>query len=353
MDSASMVNLPIIDISSPSLQTGKDLVDAAEKYGFVFIKNLGSHISPEDLEEAFQISKDFFALPKEKKIDYHITANNMGWSSPGTEVLDPTDKKTVEIKEAFNLGEFRHSMAQQPLPSILSEHEKFLCRFSNLCHQLCVQILNLFAEGLEIADSAGGKTWFSSRHDPEKGQSGSILRLLFYPFTPSPVSQAEPISVVRAGAHSDYGSVTLLFQRPGQPGLEIQMPDGSWAKVPVTPTGTEADAGSPILVNIGDLLSYWTGGLLKSTVHRVLMPEGGLDAGQGPGRYSIAYFKHPANETELVPVPSERVQERGRAGANTSLSGRSITAIEHLNMRLSVTYGWKAGDQEEAKAIEV
>lgn len=74
---------------------------------------------------------------------------------------------------------------------------------------------------------------------------------------------------VRAGAHSDYGSITLLFQRPGQPGLEILPPssqtngprntsnDAPWTPVPVTPPGTENDLSPPILVNIGDLLSYW------------------------------------------------------------------------------------------------
>ena len=67
---------------------------------------------------------------------------------------------------------------------------------------------------------------------------------------------------LRAGAHSDFGSLTLLFQLPGQPGLEIKTPEGHWASVPVDPSnGTstggqdgEAQKALPILVNIGDLL---------------------------------------------------------------------------------------------------
>ena len=67
---------------------------------------------------------------------------------------------------------------------------------------------------------------------------------------------------LRAGAHSDFGSLTLLFQLPGQPGLEIKTPEGHWASVPVDPSnriGTGSQAGEaqkalPILVNIGDLL---------------------------------------------------------------------------------------------------
>lgn len=68
---------------------------------------------------------------------------------------------------------------------------------------------------------------------------------------------------LRAGAHSDFGSLTLLFQLPGQPGLEILTPGGEWAGVPVDPRGVgdEGEEGQgrgqralPILVNIGDLL---------------------------------------------------------------------------------------------------
>jgi isopenicillin N synthase-like dioxygenase len=65
---------------------------------------------------------------------------------------------------------------------------------------------------------------------------------------------------LRAGAHSDFGSLTLLFQLPGQPGLEIKTPEGEWASVPVDPSGSgdshsKEDATSlPILLNIGDLL---------------------------------------------------------------------------------------------------
>jgi len=63
---------------------------------------------------------------------------------------------------------------------------------------------------------------------------------------------------VRAGAHSDYGSVTLLFQRPSQPGLEIRPPGESqvWSPVPVFPSSYASTTFPPILVNIGDLLSY-------------------------------------------------------------------------------------------------
>lgn len=144
-----------------------------------------------------------------------------------------------------------------------------------------------------------------------------------------------PTLDIRAGAHSDYGSITLLFQLPSQPGLEILTPSNTWAPVPVNPLN---QAVPPILVNIGDLLSYWTNGLLKSTVHRVIFPKDGRG---GEDRYSIAYFCHPLDEARLEGVPSKMVVEhKGRRGEEGE-KGRVLTARDHLNMRLAATYGLK------------
>jgi isopenicillin N synthase-like dioxygenase len=81
--------------------------------------------------------------------------------------------------------------------------------------------------------------------------------MLYYPaVTPQEGdNQEDRAADLRAGAHSDFGSMTLLFQLPGQPGLEIKTPEGEWASVPVDPSGSGDDAASlPILLNIGDLL---------------------------------------------------------------------------------------------------
>jgi isopenicillin N synthase-like dioxygenase len=78
--------------------------------------------------------------------------------------------------------------------------------------------------------------------------------MLYYPATKS-IEGTD----LRAGAHSDFGSLTLLFQLPGQPGLEIKTPEGHWASVPVNPSNSAGPDGVakkalPVLVNIGDLL---------------------------------------------------------------------------------------------------
>lgn len=110
------------------------------------------------------------------------------------------------------------------------------------------------------------------------------------------------------------------------------------------PPGTDPDSLPPILVNIGDLLSYWTNGLLKSTVHRVIFPKNSRRGGED--RYSIAYFNHPVNDTELVAVPSAMVKNAN--AENGSGKSKVITAEEHLNSKLAATYGW--GNEEDQEA---
>ena len=137
------------------------------------------------------------------------------------------------------------------------------------------------------------------------------------------------------------GSITLLFQRASEPGLEVLGPQDEWSPVPVYPMGTEKDPFPPILVNVGDLLSYWTNGFLKSTVHRVVLPPESRTA----ARYSIAYFCHPVNQTRLTAVPSPLISGY-KTLSEVSVSSREMTAEEHLKDRLAVTYGW---DKEAGK----
>lgn len=237
----------------------------------------------------------------------------------------------------------------------MDTHQAELASFRDACHELCRKLLFLFGLGLEVWSSFIPMTslaltdsqisppdFFTSAHNPEE-KSGTILRFLRYP-PPSetPDAQAED---VRAGAHSDYGSVTLLFRIPGQAGLEVLTPSNTWAPVPVTPPGTENDPSPPILVNIGDLLSYWTNGLLRSTVHRVSFSPGTATGGETSvdPRYTLVFFCHPANNTPLVPVPSERVRKFAGVSSqakegNPYAERKVVTAAEHLQMRLQASY---------------
>ncbi|KAI7185034.1 iron/ascorbate family oxidoreductase [Hortaea werneckii] len=389
-DKSETADIPIIDLSPSNAHASSELLDAAAHYGFVFIANDPSTtgLSSVEVDTMFSLSKQLFSSPTEIKEEVSIASNqagkNVGWLSQGIEKLDPTTQKRPDIKEAFNMGEPMHNQLQQPLPQPLKPHAQTLITFQNKCHALCQRILTHFATALDIE-----KDWFTSRHDQTKGPSGTVFRLLYYPAAENPpTAGSENGEDIRAGAHSDFGSITLLFQQRGQPGLEIRTPSGEWAAVPVDPTarspspegkesngaateenpqkGQAGDPALPILVNIGDLLEDWTAGLLKSTVHRVIFPQqqrgeerrivGGAGDGDGEkvgsgDRYSLAYFCHPLDEAELESVPSRRVEEYSAAGGGKdgrSVSGtrRSVvkedgkvmTARDHLMERLGATY---------------
>ena len=70
----------------------------------------------------------------------------------------------------------------------------------------------MLARALEIEDDEThrikGENWFASKYASDS-ESGSTFRLLHYPCQKS----LNPESVIRAGAHTDYGSMTLLFQK--------------------------------------------------------------------------------------------------------------------------------------------
>lgn len=140
--------------------------------------------------------------------------------------------------------------------------------------------------------------------------------------------QAEYKDPVRAGAHSDYGSITLLFQKD-IPGLEVFLQD-EWISAPLL-----EDA---ILVNVGDQLEYWTNGLFKSTLHRIVF----LPEHQHKDRYSIPFFVHPEDDVLLSPIPSKIVP---KTGGSSSSEQQPITAGEHLRRRLDATYDYYSNKQ--------
>ncbi|KAF2646028.1 Clavaminate synthase-like protein [Massarina eburnea CBS 473.64] len=359
-------HIPVIDISTPSPNVAQQVLTAAKTHGFLFIQNDGVTIPPQDIEDMFHLSKKYFHQPREAKAEFAIHSENAGginrgWVSMQGESLDPQGQK--DGKEAFNIAPSTPSTPLQPLPKILAQSSPLISRFQTQCHALCTSILDLLGTALDVPDP----TYFSSRHDRARGSSGSIFRLLYYPETGTSGSGNEKKtehgggdgdggeSQIRAGAHSDYGSLTLLFRLPGQPGLELlslsntATAEKTWVPVPVNPAPATLST-PPILVNIGDLLSFWTNGLLKSTVHRVTSTSSTTTS--STERYSIAYFCHPLDHIQLDAVPSAVIQEYGEskkgeeelAGQRKRLGmgegeGAVLTAKQHLDRRLKVTYG--------------
>lgn len=331
--------LKVVDVSEINDFTAQELLDAATSQGFLFVEGHG--FSADEVAQLFDLSKEFFKLPEEYKMNYLIDETNSGYTNFGGENLDPTTQKKGDPKEGFNFSRLNFLTGEQEkeLPPWFLEDKRrieLVKKMSVQLYQLSMRILKLLAIGLKIETENGveGNQWFDSRYAPDQS-SGTTFRLLHYPGQKS----LNPEAVIRAGAHTDYGSMTLLFQQEGQEGLEILSPvSKKWEAVPYVP-GDQArfpNESAPIVINIADQLSYWTCGLLKSTVHRVRFPPKVQETGQD--RYSVVFFSHPNDATLLEPVPSDRVRSITGRGANKDKV--PITAKQHLDKRLAATYNW-------------
>ena len=106
----------------------------------------------------------------------------------------------------------------------------------------------------------------------------SAMRLNFYPAQPD----APLTDQLRAGAHTDYGLLTILNGEAVPGGLQIKARDGGWIDVETAP--------DQFVINIGDLMMRWSNDRWLSNMHRVVNPP--RSAAQAK-RLSIAFFLHP------------------------------------------------------------
>ncbi len=123
---------------------------------------------------------------------------------------------------------------------------------------------------------------------------------------------------LRAGAHSDYGSLTILLPEAAPGGLEILAPDGAWRPVPAIP--------GAFIVNIGDLMARWTNDRWVSTVHRVVNPP--ADALGSVRRQSLAFFHQPNYDALIECIP-------GCAGPGRPVRHAPITSGNHRLMKVT------------------
>jgi isopenicillin N synthase-like dioxygenase len=288
----------------------KQIYQACHEIGFMYLHNHG--ISLDLIKQVFSKSKAFFNLPLEIKqqLAWSNEFNNQGYVGIERERLDAN--KPGDLKEAFNVGRKDavtrgRDDAENFFVSCLSSPAKDSCilAFYQACTELTNRILQAFALALQLPED-----FFTTRHT----EQNHTLRLLHYP----PVQQLPQPGQVRAGEHSDYGSITLLFQDEIG-GLEIQTTAGQWIAAPAIP--------DTIIVNTGDLMQRWTNHVFCSTKHRVIIPS---DERVKQSRYSVAFFCHPNDDTEIACL--ESCQKEHTPIYPTILAG------EYLLSRLRATY---------------
>ncbi|KAI9495595.1 hypothetical protein BDB00DRAFT_759711 [Zychaea mexicana] len=255
----SIPTIDFTDFSDRSETIAQEIFQACKSTGFFYVVNHG--IPKQQVDRAFELSKSFYDLSYEEKSKYKV--------------------------QTYDFRPFRKGDPLNLMPSMFLENKDEIETFARTCHAAAMQILEAFAIALKIPEEEGGLGWFSARHRYDVPLSNELLRFLKYPKG----AEATYKDPVRTGAHTDYGSITLLFQKD-IPGLEVQASRTEWVSAPIV-----KDA---ILVNVGGVMEYWTNGLFKSTLHRVVFhPEH-----QTHDRYSIAYFVQPEKDASLAAVPS-------------------------------------------------
>lgn len=315
------VDIPLIDFAPFLLEdaagqqrVAQDIFRACHEVGFLYLKNHG--IDQQAIAQAFEQSRAFFDLPlaEKQQVAWADEFSNRGYVGVERERLD--ERQPGDLKEAFNIGkdigkEVSPAAAVENAALVVNRwpagHPQFqqtITEFFGQCAVGAERVFRAFAIALSMPPS-----YLVERHQTH----GYTLRLLHYP----PLSTAPKPGQIRAGAHSDYGTLTLLFQDEVG-GLEVLSTEGEWIAAPAIP--------GAVLINTGDLTQRWSNDVFRSTKHRVALPQGN----QGD-RYSIAFFCQPDADAEIVCLPTCQ-------STDNPPKYLPVTSGDYLLSRLQATY---------------
>ena len=235
------------------------------------------------------------------------------------EVAKDREAGGEDLKESFEIGREGEEGHENRWPDRLdregAEFRLTMAGFFEKCKEVHAALMRGIALGMGL---------YGEFFDGFVRTGDNTLRLLHYPAVAP--GGFEGGKRVRAGAHSDYGSLTLLFQDQ-RGGLQVERPGGGgWLDV-------EPREGT-IVVNTGDLLARWSNDMIRSTKHRVVEPPlKGNERNEGyPPRYSVAYFCNPDFDRWIEALPGTWEGEKG------GKKYPGINSGEYLVQRLSSTY---------------
>ena len=308
---ATLTSDPIASVSladadrDPDAFAGK-LGRSFEEYGFAVI---GDHGIPDELiHRAEDQAKAFFALPEEVKRKHHIAGGGgaRGYTPFGIETAKGA--QAHDLKEFWHVGRelppghpFRGHMGDNVWPDEVPGFRETFLELYETFDRTGLKILKAIARFLKIDEDY----FIDTVRD-----GNSVMRLLHYP----PI-EGEPGSNVRAGAHEDINTITLLLGAE-EAGLELLTRDGRWIPVSSMP--------GELVVNIGDMLQRLTNGVLRSTTHRVVNPP---PERRGRSRYSMPFFLHFRSDFCIEALP-------GTVPPGEQPKEPPITADDYLQERL-------------------
>lgn len=227
---------------------------ACEKIGFFAIQNHG--VNQTVIEQLWQSARDFFDLPLDQKVKSKTTNESeypYGYEQSETLVvgkaLDQESKDmeshsnsnlpAPDLKETFSIGPSNPKAGMPPrkYPESPKEAKEALAAYYREMEHLALVLMRIFATALDLPED-----WF----EPKMSHHLSALRVLNY----FEVSPTEAKTSTRAGAHTDYGALTIL--KSGGKGLQVKASNGAWVDVPTLP--------NTFVINLGDLMQRWTNG---------------------------------------------------------------------------------------------
>jgi isopenicillin N synthase-like dioxygenase len=288
-------HIPVVDIaaargddSAARAAAAHAFGQALEQVGFVTI--VGHGVDPALMTATYDVMRAFFALPVAEKLVScpPEKAKSRGYLPVGIESVASTlDAETPpDLCEALVFaGLARPSALAGDRPPIWPPRPEALRPLVERYHQaldgLGKDLMRLAALALDLPE----QHFDSYFTDP-----AAVLRFVNYPDQP----EAPLPGQLRYGAHQDYGGLTILRQDDAPGGLEVCDADGTWHPVPPSPNG--------FVINVGDLMSRWTNGRWRSTLHRVVNPPRELTG--STQRLSMVVFFGPNADSEIACLPS-------------------------------------------------
>lgn len=284
---AQAAKIPVIDVSGALDGTGtkdvaKAIFSAATQHGFFYIT--GHRIPQALMNQAFAVSKAFFAEPAATKESVAVNTHQRGWMAQGMSQL--AGAKTHDLKEVFFWGadtaeDDPDLLAGKPLVAVnqwpsqaFPELQTELSPYYNAVCHVARHLMSAIAVSLDQPEDFFNLCY---KKPLARGQ------LVYYPPSTAADEAEERYGVA---PHTDFGVLTLLLQ-DNSGGLQVQSQSGSWIEAPPIP-GT-------LVCNIGDLLERWSNNRFTSTRHRVINRS-------NAARYSIPVFFDPHTDTIIDPV---------------------------------------------------
>ncbi|XP_061896647.1 uncharacterized protein LOC133645788 [Entelurus aequoreus] len=282
------MSFPVVDFSAFALDVedicpadldrlDRDVKEAFTRVGFVFLDNTG--ITQAEVDGVMEASRRFFLQSDRfKKTFSRKSFPNCplhGWNPMETERVDP-GTPAADLKESFNMTSL-HPDIKWPSPEVVAGFQETMAAFYQRCKELSLRILKVLAHSLALDPDV----FLSAHRLVGTDENTTTLRSIYYP----PVQVAKE-GQLRCGQHSDYGSITLLFQ--DSEGLQVLERSGAFITAPCIP--------GAILINIADMMQRWTSDQFVSLVHRVVLPP----AGDSTTRQSLAFFLMPDDEAVIT-----------------------------------------------------